>query len=245
MGNLIALNLILSIAITVIGMNETIVEYISGIEVIKAFNQGKNSYAKFSERVIANAAYYYNWMKRCQLNMSLAQAITPTTLITVLPVGWLLYRGGSLSIETFVMSIILSLGIVGPLMAAMSILALNLRKIHCALLYLFTYTASTKTGLCSGDIIHGQLRAAGDPGPGQQILRVVECPGQLQPPGVDQEQIRTLLRLQRAQIVPPQCLCTVDGGDLQHLVGGNAAASLLAVKGLHHPGGAHDYLRLH
>jgi len=100
-------------------MNETIVEYISGIEVIKAFNQGKNSYAKFSERVIANAAYYYNWMKRCQLNMSLAQAITPTTLITVLPVGWLLYRGGSLSIETFVMSIILSLGIVGPLMAAM------------------------------------------------------------------------------------------------------------------------------
>ena len=101
-------------------MNETIVEYISGIEVIKAFNQGKNSYAKFSERVIANAAYYYNWMKRCQLNMSLAQAITPTTLITVLPVGWLLYRGGSLSIETFVMSIILSLGIVGPLMAAMT-----------------------------------------------------------------------------------------------------------------------------
>ncbi len=100
-------------------MNETIVEYINGIEVIKAFNQGKNSYTRFSERVIANAVYYYNWMKRCQLNMSLAQAITPTTLITVLPVGWLLYRGGSLSIETFIMSIILSLGIVGPLMAAM------------------------------------------------------------------------------------------------------------------------------
>ena len=46
-------------------MNETIVEYIGGIEVIKAFNQGKNSYAKFRDRVLANASYYYQWMKRC------------------------------------------------------------------------------------------------------------------------------------------------------------------------------------
>lgn len=37
-------------------MNGTIVEYIGGIEVIKAFNQGKASYAKFSDRVTANAA---------------------------------------------------------------------------------------------------------------------------------------------------------------------------------------------
>ncbi|HIR07176.1 MAG TPA: ABC transporter ATP-binding protein, partial [Candidatus Pullichristensenella stercoripullorum] len=48
-------------------MNATIVEYIGGIEVIKAFNQGKNSYAKFAQRVRANAAYFYNWMKSCQL----------------------------------------------------------------------------------------------------------------------------------------------------------------------------------
>ena len=47
-------------------MNETIVEYINGIEVIKAFNQGKSSYAKFSDRVKANAKYYYNWMKKSQ-----------------------------------------------------------------------------------------------------------------------------------------------------------------------------------
>lgn len=59
---------------TTTAMNETIVEYIGGIEVIKAYNQGKNSYRKFSDRVIANAAYYYNWMKKCQLNMSLARA---------------------------------------------------------------------------------------------------------------------------------------------------------------------------
>lgn len=39
-------------------MNSDIVEYIGGIEVIKAFNQGKNSYAKFSDSVRANASYF-------------------------------------------------------------------------------------------------------------------------------------------------------------------------------------------
>lgn len=109
-------------------MNDTIVEYIGGIEVIKAFNQGKHSYTKFADRVKANASYYYNWMKRCQFNMSLSYSIAPTTLVTILPVGWLFYKGGSLSIETFLTCIILSLGIVGPLLAAMGFID-NLAKV--------------------------------------------------------------------------------------------------------------------
>lgn len=101
-------------------MNETIVEYIGGIEVIKAFNQGKASYAKFTDRVRANAVYYYNWMKKSQFGMSMGFAFVPATLITVLPAGWLLYRSGSLLAETFITTIILSLGIAGPLLAAMN-----------------------------------------------------------------------------------------------------------------------------
>ncbi len=101
-------------------MNSAIVEYIGGIEVIKAFNQGKNSYAKFSDRVMANAAYFYNWMKSCQFPTSLSKAIFPTTLITILPCGWLLYSRGSLSADHFITAMILSLGIAGPLMAAMN-----------------------------------------------------------------------------------------------------------------------------
>lgn len=101
-------------------MNGAIVEYIGGIEVIKAFNQGKSSYAKFADRVKANASYYCNWMKKCLLGMSMGFSVVPGTLITVLPVGWLLYRGGSLSVETFITTIILSLGVAGPLIAAMN-----------------------------------------------------------------------------------------------------------------------------
>lgn len=101
-------------------MNAAIVEYTGGIEVIKAFNQGKNSYVKYTDKVITNAAYYYNWMKSCQFPTSLAKAVMPTTLITVLPAGWLLYSAGSLSVETFITTLILSLGIAGPLLAAMN-----------------------------------------------------------------------------------------------------------------------------
>ena len=101
-------------------MNGTVVEYINGIEVIKAFNQGKSSYAKFTDRVRANASYYYNWMKKRQLGVSTAYAIVPATLVTILPVGWIWYRGGSLPVETFIMVIVLSFGIAGQLIAAMN-----------------------------------------------------------------------------------------------------------------------------
>ena len=67
-------------------MSATTVEYINGIEVIKAFNQGKQSYARFSDSVKANASYFYHWMKSCQMPVSLARAISPTTMITILPV---------------------------------------------------------------------------------------------------------------------------------------------------------------
>lgn len=109
-------------------MNETIVEYIAGIEVIKAYNQGKNSYAKFKERVMANASYYYDWMKRCQFGTSLAYAIAPTTLITILPFGFLFYVNGSLSVDKFVTIIILSMSMVAPLLAAMGFID-NIAKV--------------------------------------------------------------------------------------------------------------------
>lgn len=101
-------------------MSGTIVEYIGGIEVIKAYNQGKSSYAKFSERIKANASYYYNWMKRSQFGMSMGYSILPATLVTVLPAGFAFYRNGSLSVENFITIVILSLGIVGPLIATMN-----------------------------------------------------------------------------------------------------------------------------
>ena len=44
-------------------MSATTVEYIGGIEVIKAFNQADNSYQKFTDAVHANADLILDWMK--------------------------------------------------------------------------------------------------------------------------------------------------------------------------------------
>lgn len=99
-------------------MSSTMIEYINGIEVIKAFNQGKTSYTRLSEKVLANAQYYYDWMRRSQLGMSMAYAFFPAQMLTILPLGWVFYSHGSLSVETFVTVIILSLGMAAPIVAA-------------------------------------------------------------------------------------------------------------------------------
>ncbi len=99
-------------------MSSAMIEYINGIEVIKAFNQGKKSYARLTDRVRANAQYYFDWMRRSQLGMSMAYAFFPAQMLTVLPFGWLFYLHGTLTAETFITVIILSLGMSAPIVAA-------------------------------------------------------------------------------------------------------------------------------
>ena len=99
-------------------MSGTMIEYINGIEVIKAYNQGKQSYNKLTDKVRANAQYYYDWMRRSQLGMSLAYAFFPAQMLTVLPLGWVFYSHGSLTAEAFITVIILALGMAAPIVAA-------------------------------------------------------------------------------------------------------------------------------
>ena len=99
-------------------MSGAMIEYINGIEVIKAFNQGKKSYARLTDKVKANAQYYYDWMRRSQLGMSMAYAFFPAQMLTVLPLGWVFYLHGTLTVETFLTVIILSLGMSAPIVAA-------------------------------------------------------------------------------------------------------------------------------
>ena len=100
-------------------MSATTVEYIGGIEVIKAFNQADNSYQKFTDAVHANADLILDWMKDTQKYSAIMMSVWPAALISVLPVGCLFYMSGSLSAATFITVTVLSLGIAGPLVAAM------------------------------------------------------------------------------------------------------------------------------
>lgn len=98
-------------------VNSVIVEYVEGIEVIKAFNQSGASYSKYRNAIQDFKEYTLDWYKSTWKMMSLGGAILPSTLLGTVPVGMLLYLKGTLSPTDLTMSIILSMGIVGPLTA--------------------------------------------------------------------------------------------------------------------------------
>lgn len=96
-------------------LNDTSLEYVRGIEVIKAFSRTEGSYRKFVRAAKENAASYLAWMKRCAFYQAATMTLIPYTILTVLPFGaWFVYRG-SLSLGDFIMCVILSLGLLSPL----------------------------------------------------------------------------------------------------------------------------------
>ncbi|WP_270324448.1 ABC transporter ATP-binding protein [[Eubacterium] hominis] len=99
-------------------MANAIVEYIGGIEVVKAFSQSAGSYKKYSDAVNYNANYYVDWMRENQKTMSAYNAILPSVLICVLPCGFAFWLSGSLELSAFLSIVIFSLGLVGPIIAA-------------------------------------------------------------------------------------------------------------------------------
>ena len=101
-------------------LNDTAVEYISGIEVIKAFGQSKTSYAKFVSAAKEGADCFIDWMQGSLFGQAAGMAILPSTLLGILPVGCLLSMHGTLSAETFLAVIVLSFGVMQPLITAFS-----------------------------------------------------------------------------------------------------------------------------
>lgn len=101
-------------------LNDTAVEYINGIEVIKAFGKAQNSYEKFKVAAREGADCYIEWMRRCNVFFSIAMVLFPCTAISVVPIGGLFMKNGSLTLADFVLCIILSLGLTTPLITVMS-----------------------------------------------------------------------------------------------------------------------------
>ena len=97
-------------------LNDTAVEYINGIEVIKAFGKSKSSYEKFRVAAKEGADCFIEWMRRCNLWQNLAMTIMPAQLLTLLPfTGWF-YLTGRVTGSDAMMLIILTLGLVSPFM---------------------------------------------------------------------------------------------------------------------------------
>ena len=100
-------------------MDAAIVEYVGGIEVIKAFNQSSSSYGKYADAVKENEAAKATWFKQTNGFYVAGISIMPSCLLGVLPLGAWLFQSGSLTAPVFIACIILALGLVKPLIQAL------------------------------------------------------------------------------------------------------------------------------
>ena len=101
-------------------LNDTAVEYINGIEVIKVFGKTDSSYAKFTTVAKEAARSYVDWMNKTNFFFTFSMIIMPATMVTVLPIGGIFFWNGTLSAADFILVIILSLGLIPPILTCMS-----------------------------------------------------------------------------------------------------------------------------
>lgn len=79
-------------------MNSTIVEYIEGIEVIKAFGRAGTSYEKYAKAILDYKKFVVKWLSSTWITMKMTFALFPSTLLGTLPVGLYLTMHGKLTI---------------------------------------------------------------------------------------------------------------------------------------------------
>ena len=99
-------------------MNNTIIEYINGMEVVKVFNRDGESYARYE-----NDIHYYrdmtlDWYRICWPWMALYSSILPCVALFTLPIGgWFVLKGWS-TLADFVLVLCMTLAVGPPLLKA-------------------------------------------------------------------------------------------------------------------------------
>ena len=101
-------------------MNQAVTEYVGGIEVIKNFGQADDCGEKYESAVYGHAEYDVNWQKETQLYSALGMAVAPFSVFPVLIAGLIFFARGTLDAATLFLSVLLTMGIFGPLMQSMN-----------------------------------------------------------------------------------------------------------------------------
>ncbi len=96
-------------------MNSAIVEYIEGIEVIKAFGRTGVSYEKYAGAIKNYRTFVIKWLSSTWVTMKLAFALFPSTLIGTLPVSLALASKGVITAPKAALAVMLSISMVGSL----------------------------------------------------------------------------------------------------------------------------------
>lgn len=109
-------------------MNSTIVEYIEGIEVIKAFGRAGVSYEKYAAAITDFRTFVVKWLASTFATMKLSFALFPSTLIGTLPTALALANGGSITPAQAALAVMLSISMVGSL-TKLEVFSENMRQV--------------------------------------------------------------------------------------------------------------------
>jgi ATP-binding cassette subfamily B protein len=110
-------------------MNSVIVEYIEGIEVIKAFGKTGVSYEKYAGAITDYRDFVIEWMKDTWVTMKLAFAFMPATLLGVVPISTYLIGKGSISVSEMALAVMLAMSMVIS-MAKIEVFSNSLREME-------------------------------------------------------------------------------------------------------------------
>ena len=103
-------------------MNNTIIEYINGMEVVKVFNKDADSYERFRKDVSDYRDYTLAWYKAAWPWMAIYSSLLPCTIILTLPLGsWFVLSGWS-ALPDLILVLCLSLSIGMPLLKSLGFL---------------------------------------------------------------------------------------------------------------------------
>ena len=103
-------------------MNNTIIEYINGMEVVKVFNKDAESYEQFRKDIGDYRDYTLAWYKAAWPWMAIYSSLLPCTIILTLPLGaWCVLCGWS-TLPNLILVLCLSLSIGMPLLKSMGFL---------------------------------------------------------------------------------------------------------------------------
>ena len=109
-------------------MNSTIVEYIEGIQVIKAFGRAGVSYEKYAAAIQDFRAFVVKWLTSTFVTMKLSFALFPSTLIGTLSTALALASGGTITPPEAALAVMLSISMVGSL-AKLEVFSENMRQV--------------------------------------------------------------------------------------------------------------------
>lgn len=110
-------------------MNSVIVEYIEGIEVIKAFGRAGVSYEKYAGAIKNYNTFIIKWLSSTWVTMKLAFALFPSTLLGTLPVALLLGTQGVVTAAEAALCVMLSMSMVASL-AKLEVFSESIREMQ-------------------------------------------------------------------------------------------------------------------